>query len=161
MEDDLEMDEMEIILKVIVVGNGRVGKTSMITRFAKNSYSDEYKKTLGVDFLEKEMFVKSEGETVNFHIWDTAGQEEYDSLTKKYYRGARVCILAFSTTDRESFDKVASWRGKVEEECGDIPMVLVQTKSDLEAEATQTPEEVEKLAADQKLELFKTCAKED
>ena len=93
----MEMDEMEIILKVIVVGNGRVGKTSMITRFAKNSYSDEYKKTLGVDFLEKEMFVKSEGETVNFHIWDTAGQEEYDSLTKKYYRGARVCILAFST----------------------------------------------------------------
>ena len=62
-----------------------MGKTSMITRFARNQYSDEYKKTLGVDFLEKEKFIQSEGENVNFHIWDTAGQEEYDALTKKYY----------------------------------------------------------------------------
>ena len=71
----------------------------MITRFAKNSYTDEYKKTLGVDFLEKDKFIKDAGEEVKFHIWDTAGQEEYDSLTKKYYRGACACILAFSTVD--------------------------------------------------------------
>ena len=45
----------------------------MITRFAKNSYTDEYKKTLGVDFLEKEMFISEKGEDVKFHIWDTAG----------------------------------------------------------------------------------------
>ena len=57
MAEDLELDDMEIIMKVIVVGNGKVGKTSMITRFARNQYSDEYKKTLGVDFLEKEKFI--------------------------------------------------------------------------------------------------------
>ena len=73
MENDLAMDDLEIIIKVIVVGNGRVGKSSMITRFAKNSYTDEYKKTLGVDFLEKDKFIKEAGEEVKFHIWDTAG----------------------------------------------------------------------------------------
>lgn len=69
-------------MKVIVVGNGQVGKTSMITRFAKGVFTDSYKKTLAVDFLEKRMIVEPMNEEVTFLLWDTAGQEEYDAITR-------------------------------------------------------------------------------
>ena len=65
-------------------------------------------------------------------LWDTAGQEEFDAITKAYYRGAQACVVAFSTTDRSSFDAVQKWKKKVEDECGAIPMVLVQNKIDLD-----------------------------
>ena len=68
-------------------------------------------------------------------LWDTAGQEEFDAITKAYYRGAQACVVAFSTTDRASFDAVKKWKRKVEDECGHIPMVLVQNKIDLLHEA--------------------------
>ena len=64
-------------------------------------------------------------------LWDTAGQEEFDAITKAYYRGAQACVIAFSTTDHASFEAVKKWKRKVEDECGHVPMVLVQNKIDL------------------------------
>ena len=75
--NDLMEEEMELTMKIIVVGDGRVGKTSLITRFTQGEFSADYKKTLGVDFLQKKMFVKQIAQDVEFFIWDTAGQEEY------------------------------------------------------------------------------------
>lgn len=91
----------------------------------RNQFLEEYKKTLGVDFLQKKHTIKELGQDVEFHIWDTAGQEEYNSVTRRYYKGASACIIAFSTTDRESFNHVEKWKANVEEECGSIPMILV------------------------------------
>ena len=59
---------------------------------------------------------------------NTAGQEEFDAITKAYYRGAQACVIAFSRTDRDSLLAVKNWTKKVEDECGDIPMVMVQNK---------------------------------
>lgn len=53
------------------------------------------------------------GEDVRLMLWDTAGQEEFDAITKAYYRGAQACVLAFSTTDRDSFEAIHSWKIKV------------------------------------------------
>jgi len=157
----LEQD-VDTTLKVIVVGNGQVGKTSMITRFAKGIFTCEYKKTIGVDFLEKKMYLNSIGEEVTFLLWDTAGQEEYDAITRTYYKGAGCCVLAFSTTDRASFDAIESWHAKVKEECGDrIVMVLVQNKVDLLDNAAMEPKEVEFLASKLGLRLYRTCVKDD
>ncbi|GFH11642.1 uncharacterized protein HaLaN_07174 [Haematococcus lacustris] len=100
----------------------------MIRRFCKGIFTDEYKKTIGVDFLEKALFVDALGEEVRFMLWDTAGQEEFDSITRTYYRGAGAAVIAFSTTDRASFDAVAGWKAKIEAECGDIAMAIVQNK---------------------------------
>lgn len=107
------------------------------------------------------MHFRVNGEDVRLMLWDTAGQEEFDAITKAYYRGesvrsagsfssavdvclavsrfvmcvwpsgAQACVLVFSTTDRESFEAISSWREKVEMEVGDIPTVLVQNKIDL------------------------------
>ena len=67
------MEEIDLMMKIIVVGDGRIGKTCLITRFVKNVFLDEYKKTLGVDFLQKKTFIKELGEEVEFYLWDTAG----------------------------------------------------------------------------------------
>eukprot|EP00285_Hemiselmis_virescens_P015180 CAMPEP_0173382372 /NCGR_PEP_ID=MMETSP1356-20130122/4883_1 /TAXON_ID=77927 ORGANISM="Hemiselmis virescens, Strain PCC157" /NCGR_SAMPLE_ID=MMETSP1356 /ASSEMBLY_ACC=CAM_ASM_000847 /LENGTH=151 /DNA_ID=CAMNT_0014336679 /DNA_START=15 /DNA_END=467 /DNA_ORIENTATION=- len=148
------VEDFETTIKVIVVGNGGVGKSSMIRRFCTGEYTDKYKKTIGVDFLEKEAYVSSVDQTITFMVWDTAGQEEFNAVTKQYYRNANGCVLAFSTTDRDSFEAVRSWKGKVEDEVGEVAMVLVQNKVDLIDKAVVTSEEVETLARELKLKLY-------
>ena len=90
---------------------------------------------LFINFLTFFIHLRLHGEEVRLMLWDSAGQEEIDAITKAYYRGAQACVIAFSTTDRDSLLAVKSWRGKVEDECGDIPMVMVQNKIDMIAQS--------------------------
>lgn len=152
-------EEIETAIKVVIVGNGAVGKSSMIQRYCRGIFTKDYKKTIGVDFLERQLEVS--GEDVRLMLWDTAGQEEFDAITKAYYRGAQACVLIFSTVDRLSFLDIKSWKMKVENECGEIPMVLVQNKIDLIEQATVTPEEAETLAKKMRLRFYRTSVKED
>ncbi|KAM4599250.1 ras-related protein Rab-23 [Fundulus diaphanus] len=152
-------EDMEVAIKVVVVGNGAVGKSSMIQRYCKGIFTKDYKKTIGVDFLERQIIVNSE--EVRLMLWDTAGQEEFDAITKAYYRGAQACVLVFSTTDRESFQAIDSWREKVEAEVGNIPTVLVQNKIDLLEETVIKNEEAEALAKRLKLRFYRASVKED
>ncbi|ELW65566.1 Ras-related protein Rab-23 [Tupaia chinensis] len=152
-------EDMEVAIKMVVVGNGAVGKSSMIQRYCKGIFTKDYKKTIGVDFLERQIQVNDED--VRLMLWDTAGQEEFDAITKAYYRGAQACVLVFSTTDRESFEAISSWREKVVAEVGDIPTVLVQNKIDLLDESCIKNEEAEALAKRLKLRFYRTSVKED
>lgn len=157
----MDVDDFETTVKVIVVGNGQVGKTSMSTRYCKGRWTDTYKKTIGVDFMEKRIEVEDLGETVCLMVWDTAGQEEFDSLTSRYYKGAGAALLVFSTVDRASFLALPSWRKKVTDEVGEIPMVLVQNKIDLIDQAAMPNDEVEDMARRLGLRLYRTCVKEN
>ncbi|CAH2042150.1 unnamed protein product, partial [Iphiclides podalirius] len=103
-------EDLEVALKVVIVGDGGVGKSSMIQRYCRGTFTRDYKKTIGVDFLERQ--IEIDGEEVRLMLWDTAGQEEFDAITKAYYRGAHACVLAFSTTDRDSFLALHSWKLK-------------------------------------------------
>nr|QZX57782.1 ras-related protein Rab23 [Locusta migratoria] len=152
-------EELEVAIKVVIVGNGAVGKSSMIQRYCKGTFTKDYKKTIGVDFLERQ--IELDGEEVRLMLWDTAGQEEFDAITKAYYRGAQACVLAFSTTDRDSFEAAHSWKMKVEDECGEIPTVLVQNKIDLLDQSVVDPEEAELLARALGCRLLRTSVKED
>ncbi|KAL3663014.1 hypothetical protein V7S43_011956 [Phytophthora oleae] len=159
--EDFDCDDFDKTLKVIVVGNGNVGKTSMTTRYAKGRYTGTYKKTIGVDFMEKTLELRDLGETINLMIWDTAGQEEFDTLTSRYYKGAGAVIYVFSTVDRASFDDLSKWKRKVEEECGQICSVLVQNKIDLEDDAAMTRDEVEDMADYLNMRLYRSCVQDN
>lgn len=152
-------EDIEVSIKVIVIGNGTVGKSCMIQRYCKGYFTKEYKKTIGVDFLER--MINVQNEDVRLMLWDTAGQEEFDSLTQQYYRGAQACVLAFSTVDYNSFTAIPKWKEKVEKECGSIPMVLVQNKVDLIDASTVRQEEAEEMAKKLRLRLYRTSVKED
>ncbi|XP_065669971.1 ras-related protein Rab-23 isoform X4 [Hydra vulgaris] len=153
-------EDLEISIKVVVVGNGAVGKSSMIQRYCKGYFSKEYKKTIGVDFLEKMISVN--GEDVRLMLWDTAGQEEFDAITKAYYRGAQACVLTFSVVDYASYAAIVRWKEKVVVECGaNIPMVLVQNKMDLIESAVVRQEDAENLAKSLQVNLYCTSVKEN
>ncbi|KTG35842.1 hypothetical protein cypCar_00020388 [Cyprinus carpio] len=138
-------------------GDGSGRKSSMIQRTARASST----KTTKDHRLTLERQIIVNGEDVRLMLWDTAGQEEFDAITKAYYRGAQACVLVFSTTDRESFEAISSWREKVEMEVGDIPTVLVQNKIDLLDDTVIKNEEAEGLAKRLKLRFYRTSVKED
>lgn len=99
---------------------------------------------------------------VKFLLWDTAGQEEYDELTREYYKGSVACILAFSTIDKDSYNAVQKWHKKVVEQCGMIPTILVQTKLDLEGTQQKVLEsEAKELADILNVTLFRVSSKMD
>ncbi|EEH60279.1 uncharacterized protein MICPUCDRAFT_8379, partial [Micromonas pusilla CCMP1545] len=151
-------------VKVVVVGNGGVGKTSMIRRYCRGVFTEDYKKTIGVDFLEKVSYIESVGEDVRLMIWDTAGQEEFDTITRSYYRGAGAAVIVFSTTDRASFDAVRSWKQKLSEEVGDdVATCVVQNKgaSHLTPACAVEPGEAETLARELGVKFFRACVKEN
>lgn len=156
---DFDDPEIEISVKVVIVGNGGVGKSSMIQRYCRGTFTRSYKKTIGVDFLEKELRVQ--GERVRLMLWDTAGQEEFDAITRAYYRGAQACVITFSTTDRASLLSVPRWMGRIRDECGNIPMVLVQNKIDLIQETQINMSEVDSLSSRLGLRLYRMSVKDD
>jgi len=152
-------EEMEKPMKVLIVGNGAVGKSSMIQRYCKGVYTSDYKKTIGVDFLERKITL--DGEDMRLMIWDTAGQEEFADMTRVYYQGAHAAVIAFSTTDLASFKAVERWIGKVRDQCDNIPMVLVQNKVDLIDQAVMSKEEANGLADRTGLRFYRTSVQEN
>eukprot|EP00759_Apiculatamorpha_spiralis_P012361 PhF_6_TR19425/c0_g1_i1/m.28416/K06234/RAB23; Ras-related protein Rab-23 len=155
--------DVDASVKIIVVGNGGVGKTSMLRRFCKGDFTQDYKKTIGTDFMEKNVYARGSDQVVNLMLWDTAGQEVFDALTASYYRSAGGCVLAFSTVDRDSFMAVEKWKNKVEAQCGKgaVIMVLVQTKCDLMDTAAVSSAEAEALAKQHNLAFFRTSTKDN
>lgn len=79
------------LLKVIILGDSSVGKTSLMNQYVNRKFSNQYKATIGADFLTKELTV--DDRTVTMQIWDTAGQERFQSLGVAFYRGADCCVL--------------------------------------------------------------------
>jgi len=149
------------LLKIITIGNGRVGKTSLIARFCQGHFVSTYKQTLGVDFLQKTVYVPALRMDVIFQLWDTSGQEEYRSLTRRYFRRSQAALLVFSVEDRQSFEDLHTWRAVVLEECGDIPMFVVQNKSDLECNRAVSEEEARAQALHWELPLHCLSVKEN
>ncbi|XP_021966380.1 ras-related protein Rab-40C [Folsomia candida] len=157
---DSFFEDFEIAMKVVIVGNGSVGKSSMIQRFCRGIFTRDYKKTIGVDFLERVMTI--DDQSVRLMLWDTAGQEEFDAITRTYYRGANACVLACSVTDKDSFLALPKWKNKVCRECGDIPMVLVANKIDLHKQAVVDSGDLEGMARTLGIpKLFRTSVKDD
>ncbi|KAL0214248.1 hypothetical protein P9112_006432 [Eukaryota sp. TZLM1-RC] len=146
-------------LKIIAVGNGTVGKTSLAQRFCNGHFTADYKKTLAVDFIEKTQYVESLDKEIVFSVYDTAGQEEYDSLTSQYYRGAQGALVVFATDNRASFDNVVSWVSKIHSHCDEsLPIALVQNKIDLVDSSVVTEEEAMQKAEELGVSLFRTSA---
>eukprot|EP00271_Cylindrocystis_brebissonii_P011579 TRINITY_DN29449_c0_g1_i1.p1 TRINITY_DN29449_c0_g1~~TRINITY_DN29449_c0_g1_i1.p1 ORF type:complete len:207 (-),score=44.33 TRINITY_DN29449_c0_g1_i1:1111-1731(-) len=96
------------LLKVIILGDSGVGKTSLMNQYVNKKFSNQYKATIGADFLTKE--VQVEDRLVTMQIWDTAGQERFQSLGVAFYRGADCCVLVYDVNVAKSFDNLDNWR---------------------------------------------------
>jgi len=123
------------LLKVIILGNSGVGKTSLMNQFVNKKFSNQYKATIGADFLTKEVMV--DDRLVTMQIWDTAGQERFQSLGVAFYRGADCCVLVYDVTSPDSFKALDSWRDEFliqasPRDPDNFPFVVLGNKVDLE-----------------------------
>jgi GTPase SAR1 family protein len=101
------------LVKLVVVGNSGVGKSSLMVRFSDDQFNDSYHTTIGVDFRFKTLDM--EGESVKIQIWDTAGQERFRTITNAYYKGADGIIMVYDKNDLQSFDDINTyWINEVE-----------------------------------------------
>ncbi|KAI4093243.1 MAG: hypothetical protein L6R37_007408 [Teloschistes peruensis] len=98
----------KVLLKVIILGDSGVGKTSLMNQYVNKKFSASYKATIGADFLTKEVLI--DDRVVTMQLWDTAGQERFQSLGVAFYRGADCCVLVYDVNNSKSFDTLDSWR---------------------------------------------------
>jgi small GTP-binding protein len=132
---------VELKAKVTVLGDNGVGKTSLILRYVKNEFTEEYKRTLGADFMVKKLEIPdSPADGITLAIWDLAGEEEFTQLHDYYLVGTAAAVLCFDLTNRSSFEHLPNWLAEINKICGDIPFICVGTKQDL-ADDRQVPEE--------------------
>lgn len=121
------------IVKVVLLGEGRVGKTSILLRYTKGEYFDRRTPTIKAGYLQK--VIQMGNNTVQLNIWDTAGQEQFHALAPIYYRDAAGALLVYDITDGESFNRVKSWIRELRTTVGnDIIIVIAGNKIDLERE---------------------------
>ncbi|XP_023693056.1 ras-related protein Rab-7a isoform X2 [Paramormyrops kingsleyae] len=121
-------------LKVILIGNSGVGKSSFMNQYVNHRFTNTYRATIGADFLTKEITV--DGRLIVLQIWDTAGTERFQSLGNALYRGAHCCLLLFDVSSMTSFSSLSDWLKEFlvqadPPEPTSFPFVVIGNKTDL------------------------------
>ena len=145
------------MFKVVLIGDMKVGKTNIVSRYIKNEFNKDSMSTIGVEFGSKELVI--EGHNVKVQIWDTAGQEKYKSITNAYYKGAKGAFVVYDITNKNSFDNADNWlnnlRASADKKCS---IILIGNKSDLENKREVSLEQGEEKAKNSEIAFMETSA---
>ncbi|KAK5781068.1 Rab family GTPase VPS21 PWA37_001988 [Arxiozyma heterogenica] len=156
------MNNLVTSIKLVLLGEAAVGKSSIVLRFVSNDFSENKEPTIGAAFLTQR--VNIDDHIVKFEIWDTAGQERFASLAPMYYRNAQAALVVYDVTKPQSFIKARHWVKELHEQASqDIIIALIGNKIDLLKDDPDgrkvAKEEAEKLAEEENLLFFETSAK--
>ena len=148
----------DYLFKYIIIGDAAVGKSNLLLRYSHGQFKPEYQLTIGVEFGAKNVQIKDK--IYRIQIWDTAGQENFRSITRAYYKNSVCALVVYDISNRDSFNNINTWV----EDCRNqspktIYMVLVGNKSDLNDRRQVTKEEGEELAEKHGMLFFETSAK--
>lgn len=142
------------VLKVVIAGNGNVGKTSLIRQFCEGKFEQTRVATIGVDFQTQTVDLPEK--TVKLSIWDMAGQDRFQFIRAGFYRGSRASALVYDVTEPESFANLARWRDEILEAVEQQSFVVVGNKIDLER--TQQPQQAQEFADALQAQYLETSA---
>ena len=129
-----KQDIKEFEIKICLLGNVNVGKTSIASRFCKDSFTENYMNTIGGAYQQQNIILNN-GTKIKLHIWDTSGQDRFRSMTNLYYRDAQVAILTYDVTNEESLEGLNYWLNELNDkvEIDDMILCLVGNKNDVDA----------------------------
>lgn len=149
--------DYDYVIKLLLIGNSAVGKSSIITRYVEDSFTSSFISTIGIDFKIKTVMYNDK--KVKLMIWDTAGQERFRTINTAYYRGAMGILIVYDITNNESFSSITGWMKTIDDyKCGIIHKMLVGNKSD-RADRVITREMGENFAKQYDVTFYETSAK--
>jgi small GTP-binding protein len=154
MEEETD-SENKIIC--VLAGDSFVGKTNLILRFADDKYEDNQNQTIGIDIKMKKVTLDNKEYQLN--LYDTAGQEKFKSMVGSYFKNADCAYFVYQITNRESFQNINNWIETCKSAQGEVLMVLIGNKCDLEKERKVSKEEGENLAQKYGIPFYETSAK--
>ncbi|CAA0836528.1 Ras-related protein RABA5a [Striga hermonthica] len=127
----------DYLFKIVLVGDSAVGKSNLLSRFARDEFYPNSKSTIGVEFQTQKMNIS--GKEVKAQIWDTAGQERFRAVTSAYYRGAVGALLVYDISRRQTFESIGRWLNELQTYSDmNVVTILVGNKSDLK-DAREVP----------------------
>ena len=152
-------NKSDLSFKIIIIGDSSVGKSSLANKAIKNKFENVYSATLGFDYFS--LFVKIDGKILKLQIWDTCGQEIYQSLITNFFRNSSLAIMVYSIDNRSSFEHIDNWLKEIKINSNpDAKVFLIGNKADLEDKRVVTYEEAEKYAEELDFSKFyETSAK--
>jgi len=150
--------DFNYLLKYIIIGDSAVGKSNILTQYVYEKFSEEFQSTLGVEFASKNVII--DNIIYRIQIWDTAGAENFRSITRAYYKNSVCAFIVYDITKRETFENVKIWLDDIHNQCPqNILLVLVGNKIDLESERQISYEEGDDFAQKNNMYFFETSAK--
>ncbi len=155
----IKIESAEYAYKLILGGEGGVGKTSMVHRFVENSFLTDYKSTIGTSIMKKECGFEGLDSKVRFVIWDLAGQAQFKRVRQSYLSNAEAGILVYDVSRKETFDSVDDWHKEIKSVSPMISLILVGNKIDLIEDRVVSTEEGEEIAKRLNLSYIETSAK--
>lgn len=150
-------EEYDYLFKVVLIGDSGVGKSNLLSRFTRDSFSLESKSTIGVEFATRSQEI--DGKIIKAQIWDTAGQERYRAITSAYYRGAVGALLVYDIAKHLTYENVTRWLKELRDHAdGNIVIMLVGNKTDLRHLRAVPTDDAKQFAEDNGLSFIETSA---
>ncbi|MHA1615520.1 MAG: Rab family GTPase [Candidatus Thorarchaeota archaeon] len=150
-------DTASYLFKIVFLGEGAVGKTSLVGRFVYDSFEGDYLATIGTDIHLK--MVQVDDVLVKLVIWDIAGQDNFAQLRKAYYMNASGAFYIFDTSRAETVERIDEWVQALYTVTGEIPLIICENKTDLESAISQKTRD--KISKKLNVKMIKTSAKEN
>ena len=148
----------QIKLKLLIIGDSSVGKTSMLLSYTDNYFPESHLATIGVEYKVKE--IVTDKFNISLQIWDTAGQERFRSITKSFFRNTNGIIFVYDVTCRKSFQSVKEWIKDSELHDNGFDKILCGNKIDLKEKREVNFDELEEFGMKKKIEVMEISARE-
>jgi Ras-related protein Rab-1A len=157
MDENNQNDKTLLTLKLLIIGDSRVGKTSLLLNYVEKIFPEAHISTLGVEYKEKEII--KDNYVIRLQIWDTAGEERFRSITKSIYRNANGILFVCDITNRESFKNIKNWIKDADNVDKDIKGIIIGNKIDLDNERVVSVEDLEEIEKKYNMPFIETSAK--
>jgi small GTP-binding protein len=160
MTVDVDDEKPDFSYKIVVIGDSGTGKSNIVSQFIDGRFLEFTKTTIGLDFKTRQ--VRFGDVVIRVQLWDTAGQEQFKSINKSYYRESAGIIIAFDITRRSTFDSISHWineiKNNLDVDISEVEIMIIGNKTDLEKQRVVSHHDVKKLEEMCNFTYMETCA---